>query len=254
MHIEVTGKGEPLVLIHGWGMHGGVWNEVAQGLASDFCVHSVDLPGFGASAPLPDTNIDTLAQALAAHFSTNVHVCGWSLGGQVALRWAARDAVKVRRLILVASTPCFTERADWPYGMPQALLEKFAIELEQNHATTLRRFIALQLRGSERERELLAQLREMLFSRGEPDASALKAGLDILRDVDLRDELCGIAQPALLVAGERDKLTPPEASYHLARALPVARMVEVKGAAHAPFLSHPELFVEHVKRFLHERI
>jgi pimeloyl-[acyl-carrier protein] methyl ester esterase len=131
-------------------------------------------------------------------------------------------------------------------------LEKFAAELEQNHAVTLRRFIALQLRGSENERELLALLRERLFSRGEPAMGALRAGLNILRDADMRGELQDIKQQTLAIAGERDKLTSPGASHYLAQVMPAARVVEIEGAAHAPFLSHPEIFVEQVKSFLHE--
>jgi pimeloyl-[acyl-carrier protein] methyl ester esterase len=116
----------------------------------------------------------------------------------------------------------------------------------------LRRFIALQLRGSEDERELLAQLRERLFSRGEPDLGALRAGLDILRDADLRAELPAIGQPTLVIAGERDKLTPPEASSWLVQAMPAACLATIAGAAHAPFLSHPDQFVAQLKSFLHE--
>lgn len=252
LHVETSGSGAPLVLLHGWGMHGGVWADVAQKLAEDFQVHSVDLPGNGASAALPETNLDALVQVLSARFGEPLSVCGWSLGGQVALHWAAREPDKVRRLILVASTPCFAEREDWAFGMESAVLEKFAAELEVNHAATLRRFISLQLRGSENERELLMLLRERLFNRGEPDMRALRGGLDILRDADQRAELQCIRQPTLVVAGERDKLTVPAASRYMAQAMPTARMVEVAGAAHAPFLSHAEIFVEHVKRFLHE--
>ncbi|MDO8988713.1 MAG: pimeloyl-ACP methyl ester esterase BioH [Sideroxyarcus sp.] len=252
LHVESIGSGEPLLLIHGWGMHGGVWTDVAAKLATAFRVHTLDLPGNGASAPLPETNLDTLVHSLSEQFGEPLTVCGWSLGGQLALHWAAREPEKVRRLILVASTPCFAAREDWFFGMDGAVLEKFAAELEQNHAATLRRFIALQLRGSENERELLSSLRERLFSRGEPDMAALRGGLDILRDADLRGELAGIEQPTLVIAGERDKLTLPQASHYLAQALKSARAVEVKGAAHAPFLSHPEIFVEHVKSFLHE--
>ena len=110
--------------------------------------------------------------------------------------------------------------------MEGEVLEQFAADLEQNHAATLRRFIALQLRGSENERELLARLRERLFNRGEPDMDALRAGLDILRDADLREEVPDIRQPTLVIAGERDKLTPPEASAWLAQTLPRARAVD----------------------------
>lgn len=252
LHIESTGSGAPILLIHGWGMHSGVWEEVAQRLAADFRVHSADLPGYGYSKAEKITTLDAIIDELSAGFDEPLAVCGWSLGGQIALRWAAREPGKVRRLILVASTPCFAQRADWACAMASDVLRQFAGDLVQDHAATLRRFIALQLRGSENERALLARLRERLFNRGEPDMAALRAGLDILRDADLRAELPHIRQPAMIVSGERDKLTPPEASRHMARTMPLARLVEVAGAAHVPFLSHPEIFIEQMKSFLHE--
>jgi pimeloyl-[acyl-carrier protein] methyl ester esterase len=252
LHIESVGSGAPLLLIHGWGMHGGVWEEVAQKLAADFRVHSVDLPGYGYSKAGEIATLDEIVDELSASFDEPLAVCGWSLGGQIALHWAVREPDKVRRLILVASTPCFTGRADWSCGMESEVLAQFAGDLEQNHAATLRRFISLQLRGSENERELLARLRERLFSRGEPDMAALRAGLDILREADLRGKLQHIRQPVMIISGERDKLTPPAASDYMARAMPSARSMEVEGAAHAPFLSHPEIFVEQIKSFLHE--
>jgi len=233
-------------------MHGGVWSDVAQRLSADFSVHSVDLPGFGASAPLAKTDLDSLMQSLSEHFHDPVNVCGWSLGGQVAMHWAVREPTNVNKLVVVACTPCFTERTNWLFGLPGEVLQKFAAELEQNHAATLRRFISLQLRGSENERELLSKLREQLFSRGEPDMSALRGGLEILRDADQRPEVASIEQQTLVIAGQRDKLTPPEASHYLAQAIPNARLVEIEGAAHTPFLSHPDIFIEHVKSFLNE--
>ncbi len=252
LHVEVSGQGRPLVILHGWGMHGGVWHEAVASLARDFEVHVVDLPGHGASRLSAEFTLDAVVDELSSRFSGQVDVLGWSLGGILAQHWAARAPAQVRRLVLVASTPCFAARPDWDCGMPQETLAQFAAELENNHAATLRRFIALQLRGSENERELLMMLRERLFSRGEPDMAALRGGLEILRDADLRAVLPRISQPTLAIAGERDKLTPPAASHHLAQAMPSARVVEVAGAAHAPFLSHPAIFVDLVKSFLHE--
>ena len=255
LHVESAGSGAPVVMLHGWGMHSGIWDDVVPQLAQRFRVHSVDLPGHGWSAlhPLPFT-LDAVAAALAAQFDETVSVCGWSLGGQIALHWAAREPQKIKRLVLVASTPCFVERDDWLFGLAHGILRQFAAELEKNHAATLRRFLALQVRGSEGERELLASLRARLFSRGEPHLDALRGGLEILRHADLRAALPVIRQPVLVMAGERDKLTPPEASSYMAQALPNARMEEIAGAAHAPFLSHPQIFVEHITSFLHERI
>lgn len=254
LHVERLGRGEPLVMLHGWGMHGGIWRDTVAELAREFEVHSVDLPGHGKSHPTGEGGftLNSIAAALSRRFTEPVMVCGWSLGGIIAQHWAAREPQRVRKLVLVASTPCFTARADWPSAMPRETLEQFAAALETDLGGTLRRFLALQVRGSERERELLAVLRERLSSRGEPDRAALASGLDILRDADLRQTLSRLAQPVLAIAGERDKLTPPQASHYVAQAVPDARAVEIEGAAHAPFLSHPAIFLEHLGRFLHE--
>ena len=209
--------------------------------------------GNGGAEVLPFP-LDSVIDELSTKFGDPLTVCGWSLGGIIAQRWAMREPEKIQRLVLVASTPCFSNRPDWDCGMPQQTLDQFAAELEKNFAATLRRFLALQVRGSEHERELLQQLREQLFSRGEPDVDALRGGLAILHDADLRAALPEIKQPTLLIAGERDKLTPPEASQYMAQQLPHARMVEIEGAAHAPFLSHPQVVIEHMKSFLHEQI
>lgn len=262
LHVDSYGSGAPLLLIHGWGMHGGMWGVVAEQLAEHFRVLVVDLPGHGWSgkgeerrengSPLP-FSLEAIVDQLSAQFDEPLNVCGWSLGGQVALRWAMREPEKIKRLILVTSTPRFAERDDWLFGMARETLRQFAAELEKNHTATLRRFLALQVRGSEDERELLAGLRERLFSRGEAHPDALRDGLEILRDADLRSALPGIRQPTLVIAGERDKLTPPEASYYLAQTLPNARLVEIEGAAHAPFLSHPDEFVIQLRRFMENK-
>ncbi len=261
-------SGAPLLLIHGWGMHGGMWGDVAERLAQHFPVLAVDLPGHGYSVdnrgkrqeasrkvedPVFPSGLEAIVDELSAQFSEPLTVCGWSMGGQIAMRWAMRNPQQVERLVLVSSTPCFAERDDWQLAMPQDTLLQFAADMEKNHAATLRRFLGLQVRGSENERELLATMRASLSSRGEPDPDALRGGLEILRDLDLRDALPELKQPALVIAGERDRLTPPQASHYLAQAMPNARVVEIKGAAHAPFLSHSGEFVKHVLDFMDEK-
>lgn len=262
------GSGAPLLLIHGWGMHGGIWGEVAERLAQHFPVLAVDLPGHGYSVdnrgkrqdtsrkvagPVFPYGLEAIVDELSAQFSEPLTVCGWSMGGQIAMRWAMRNPQQVERLVLVSSTPCFAERDDWQFAMPQDTLLQFAADMEKNHAATLRRFLGLQVRGSENERELLATMRASLSSRGEPDPDALRGGLEILRDLDLRDALPELKQPALVIAGERDRLTPPQVSHYLAQTMPNARVVEIKGAAHAPFLSHSGEFVKHVLDFMEEK-
>ena len=250
MHIEITGKGEPILLIHGWGMHSGMWSQVAEQLALTHRVHLVDLPGHGGSTACKPYSLDTLVQQFSTHFNEPLTVVGWSLGGQVALRWAQQHPAQVKKLILVATTPSFVQQDGWSCAMAADTLQEFAASLLQNHALTLKRFLALQLRGSENERELLLDLRTRLFARGEPDVEALKGGLEILRDTDLRAELVNIMQPTLLIAGERDMLTPQAASEYMAHTMPNTQLEVIGGASHAPFLSHREQFVTAVQKFL----
>jgi pimeloyl-[acyl-carrier protein] methyl ester esterase len=250
LHGKSYGSGKPLIMLHGWGMHGGIWGSVVPQLAQNFRVHCVDLPGYGASLGLVQYDLDGVVQSLSSQFAEPVTVCGWSLGGQVALRWAQLHPEQVEKLVLVASTPCFVQRADWRCAMAADVLQEFSNAMTQDYQATLKRFLGLQLRGSENERDLLLRLREQLFSRGEPDGAALRGGLEILRDTDLRMQLGQIGQETLLIAGMRDTLTPPAASEYMAQALPNAHLKTVAGAAHAPFLSHPEIFVEHVVEFM----
>jgi len=252
LHLESQGSGAPLLLIHGWGMHSGMWGQVAAQLATSYRVHSVDLPGHGASASCTPFDLDTLVQQLSGQFDEPLSLCGWSLGGQVALRWAQLHPAQVEKLVLVATTPCFVQQQDWSCAMAADTLQDFAASLLQNHAQTLRRFLALQLRGSENERELLLDLRARLFAKGEPDVAALQGGLDILRDTDMRNQLTQIAHSTLVIAGERDTLTPWSASDYMAQALPNARLEVMQGAAHAPFLSHPQIFMQQLTSFLDE--
>jgi len=313
LHVDdYGGSGAPVLFLHGWGMHGGMWGGALAELAKQTRVLAVDLPGHGFSvklaqrrtvplalwergdggegagmasfiirgghismpvsaasgkwqaangnpalthpSPLTTHYLDALVDQLATQFSgpEPLTVCGWSLGGQLALRWAMRYPQQVQRLVLVSATPCFVRQADWPCAMAAATLAAFSEALQQHYLQTLRRFLSLQLRGSEQERELLAALRGNLLSRGEPDLSALQAGLAILRDCDLRATLPDIRQPTLVIAGVRDTLTPLPAAQFLAASMPNARLAAIEGAAHAPFLSHPETFVKLLADFLHE--
>lgn len=241
---------EDLVLLHGWGMHGGIWAGVAERLAEHFTVHAVDLPGYGEEAAVSPYGLEQLAASLARRFPGPVRVCGWSLGGMVAQRWAVDFPEQVKRLVLVASTPRFVSGGDWEHGVEPPLLEAFAAGLEGDYEGTLKRFLSLQAKGDEDVREVTRALRTSLFERGRPEAAALRGGLGILRDGDLRRDAGRIACPTLLVHGDRDTLTPLPAARWLEQALPDARLATIHGAAHAPFISHRDEFVRAVKEFL----
>jgi pimeloyl-[acyl-carrier protein] methyl ester esterase len=232
------------VLLHGWGLHGGVWRDTALALAADHRAISVDLPGHGHSAPVPGAcTLDEIADAVAAILPPHCRLIGWSLGGMVAMHLAARFPDRVGRLILVATTPRFVTGPAWDHAIAPEVLEGFAARLRADPAGTVRQFLALQVLGSEDERRTLLRLRALLAAAPPPHAAALEAGLAILRHTSLLPLLDSITQPVTLIHGRRDTLIPWTAARALQERLPQARLHILPGAAHAPFLSHADEFL-----------
>lgn len=253
VHVESMGAGPPLVLLHGFALHGGLFAPLVPALARRHRVHVVDLPGHGHSDPIAAFTLeavtDAVADAVAAHaaHAARVAIVGWSFGGQVALEWARRRPASVDRLVLVCTTPCFVTRPDWHCAMTPQTLARFGDELGAAYTLTLQRFLTLQVHGSEAGRATLAQLRARLFERGAPTRATLNALLALLVETDLRERVPQVDAPALVVSGGRDTLAPAAAGRWLAAALPHARYCAIEGAGHAPFLSHPQIFEAAVK-------
>jgi pimeloyl-[acyl-carrier protein] methyl ester esterase len=228
-----------MVLLHGWGTHPVIWEPLLEAFPG---ARALPLPGYGTSAPA--FTLDAMAAMLAAQMDAGSQLVGWSLGALMAARIALDFPEKVAGLALIAATPCFVNRKDWPHGIAAEVFEQFAASLAQDYAGTIRRFLSLQAQGSSDMREVLAQLRRKLLDQPRPSAGVLEAGLDILKGADLRQDMVQLAIPVALIHGSGDKLAPLSAAYWLAGALPSARLHEIAGAGHAPFLSHPRQVAE----------
>jgi hypothetical protein len=134
--------------------------------------------------------------------------------------------------------------------MQPAVITKLATQLRQDYRQTVSDFLELQVRGSIEGTGVLDQLRHALFVHGQAQPGALEAGLNTLATSDLRPTLSHVRTPTLVIGGQNDRITAPAASRALAQALPDARYVEMRRAAHAPFLSHRSEFAALVDRFL----
>lgn len=240
-----------LVLLHGWGANREVWRELRRLLAQRFRIHTPEVPYGEDAAPHETDRISAIAERLAARAPRRCAVCGWSLGGAIALAWAARAPHQVTHLVLIATTPCFVQRADWPHGLQPWSVRDFAHRVAREPAAVLTRFIALQARGDARSARVARHLKRSLAGRSHPtDTAALECGLSLLLAVDLRGDLQRIEQPAFVLHGARDAVVPLAAGQYLAQHLPRARLVVVEDAAHVPFVSQPEASAGALARFL----
>lgn len=247
---EVVGRGPSLALLHGWGLNGAVWNGLRDTLAERFTLHIVDLPGHGHSKGAATATITTMADAVAAAIPKHSHVLGWSLGGLIALDLARRHAERIDKLILVATTPSFLQRDNWPHAVSPAVLADFGSGLSNDYAATIRRFLALQVLNTPNMRDTITGLHKAITSRGNADLVALDAALEILRATDLREQVEQISQPTLVLQGDHDALTPEPAARWMADHLPNSRYMMMAHAAHAPFLSHRDAFLRELDSFL----
>jgi pimeloyl-[acyl-carrier protein] methyl ester esterase len=253
LHREQAGNGPDVVLIHGWGLDGGIWGDVAARLGRTLRVTAVDLPGHGKSDPM-SFNLDALSQSLLDACPPQAAWVGWSLGALAVLDACRRAPERIACAVLVGATPRFVVADDWPHAVPQHVWASFGYDLANDLDGTMSRFLALQFGSTAAERAQLRALRAQLYKRGRPDMAALTDGLAILAQTDMRAGVADIDRPTLVVHGARDRLTPPAAGEFLARQIPRARYHAIPDAGHAPFISHLEPFMSVVEPFLHDEL
>lgn len=216
---RVVGQGSPLVLIHGFGVSGQIWQAVLPYLARRHQVFVVDLPGYGRSTFTSPWRLREMAPLLITWLRglkfSSVALMGQSMGGAIALHLSVLAPEMVERLVLVSSA-----------GMPLSA-----------------RFTELFWRS----------LRSML----QPGNGGYPAGLirDVLRprpvlfwqstqemlQSDFRAEIVQVKAPALIIWGEQDLLLPLALGQALHAALPHASFVTLPNCGHRPMLACPEL-------------
>lgn len=252
LYVESVGNpdGEPLVLLHGWGMHSGVWHSLLPLLEKQFNVLLIDLPGLGRSAaclPQPYT-MAAVCEQIGQVIPDRSVVFGWSLGGTVAVALAQRFPQQVSRVITLASNPCFVQRPDWPCAMPESVYQPFESALVDNAGKTLQRFNMLQTQGGSAARSDLKQLKG-LMAEVAPSDQSLQDSLALLRH-DYRGLYAEAAVPCLHLLCEADTVVPLGLQPMLAALQPAAQIAVLNGQSHIPLLSSPQVVAKPVLEWL----
>ncbi len=254
LHIETVGHGEPLVLLHGWGLHGGLFSPLYAPLLNHFKIYNIDLPGHGHSPACAPYDLPTLIKTLndaTAHINEPFTVLGWSFGGMLTQAWALAHPERFKRVILFCTKPKFVKSEDWPLGTPPAVLQSFVTDFAAQPEETMLRFLTLNVVGTEGAREILTRVRALALGRAPVQNIALTQGLEILRAFDVRDRLAEIKAPTLVVTGGLDRLTHPAIGQWYGEHLPAAQLCHLPRAAHAPQLSHTREVAQALRQFAH---
>ena len=180
------GRGEPLLMIHGWGVNSEIWVSLVDELKLFASVYLIDLPGMGGSSSISPYTLDNIAKEIKANVPIKkCNILGWSLGGQVAMSLAIRMPEFVEKLILMSTTPCFVEKKDWPYGVNKQFFLNFELEAKQNLNNTLLKFFLIQTRDINDSKNVMRFLKNTFIEIRDDNKSGMQSALNVLKKLTL---------------------------------------------------------------------
>jgi pimeloyl-[acyl-carrier protein] methyl ester esterase len=229
-------------------MNSAIWRSCLQYLPDWINPLCVDLPGYGRAIDVEATSLDEYVDYVAEQINRPALLTGWSLGGLVSLRLAQRQPQKAAGLVQVATNPKFVQQGSWLTAIDADVFEQFAASLEKNAARTIQRFLALQVRGTDTSMQTVRELQRSIEACGLPHPGVLHDGLRILSTTDLITAASELRCPVTWLLGDRDALVPVALVEALKKLIPAAEIEVIRGAGHAPFISHPEIFADAVAR------
>ena len=248
IRVHRSGRGPVLVLLHCLGVDHRLWDAAAAALEETHTILRYDFPGHHETAvPAGAFSIEDLSAQLRAVLDAEgierASVGGISLGGLVAQHFAATQSERTERVVLMDTTPRYTEasRANWGLRAATAREKGVAAMLDSLLPIWFTAdFVAGNPPPVQYVRDCFAKV------SGEGYAKACEA----LAAADLRHLLPDIAAPTLVVCGSEDVPDFQMAAHSFVRIIPDARLAWLTPARHAAPLQQPEQFIKALRDFL----
>lgn len=253
LFVEQSGKGTPLVLVHGWPLDRRVFGPQLRHLSQHFNVVTFDRRGFGRSEAPADLSqeLDDMDRILESLSLGRVHLLGMSQGGRIALRYAVTRPVRLRSLILQGAVVDGFEIAD-------ADLERIPIEDFAQLART-GRIDELQQRWMDHPimaigarypsaRKLLHEIISTYTGADLVDFSASHYAFPL----SVADELPRLTAPTLLLTGAHETTARRTHAQRLLKLVPDSREIIFEQSGHMCNLTEPELYNRCVEEFCKE--
>jgi pimeloyl-[acyl-carrier protein] methyl ester esterase len=214
-----------LVLLHGWGATGAVWQRQMEYFQGRLTVLAPTIPVW---------EVGWFSDYLRGLPLEACLVAGWSLGGMLLLRaLSGLKGVRPRGLALIGVPAVFTRRPDHPWGQPPAVVRAMRRALTEDRQGVLEGFADRCLAPG--EAAFVTEARAA-FAAG-AFAKRLAAGLDYLLQTDLRPLLPNGPEGAIIIQGQEDRIVPPAQGQDLGERLSGARLHLLPGTGHLPFLT-----------------
>lgn len=245
IHVNAQGEnGQALVFLHYWGGSSRTWKHVQSVLSPTFRTFALDHRGWGESdAPAEGYGLTELADdamgVIAALGLSSYVLVGHSMGGKVAQLIASRRPSELAGLILIAPAP----------PSPMALPE--AARTAMTHAYDSRASVEATLDQVLTARPISREDREQVISDSLRAAAAAKQAWPMASSQqDISKQVEHIEVPTLVVAGELDRVDPPEIlRQSLLAHLPHAVMEVLPGTGHLAMLEAPDAVAAAIENF-----
>lgn len=254
LHVLDQGRGQPLLLVHGFPLDHTMWREQVSELSKTFRVIAPDLRGFGRSSPVAgDDAIVTMAHfaddlaAILSEMSISepVTLCGLSMGGYVAFQFAARHADKLGRLIL-----CDTKAATDSKEAAENRRKLAAKVLSEGSQAAAEAMVSklFSKRALESQASYVEETRQVILRTQPRTIAAALRGMAAREDFTAKLETIDV--PALVLCGAEDVITPPAEMRSIAAAIAGAEYCEIPAAGHMSPLEDPVAVNQAIRKFL----
>ena len=255
---QTFGTGErDLVLIPGFISHADFpwehppYRRFMERLGSIARVTVYDKRGNGLSDPVDptggfDQHLDDLDTIIAAVGARQPVLFGWSEGAAVAVLYASHHPQQVQSLVLYGAFPRMIADEQYPHGVTREVFDAGLDLIRENWGTG----ISLTILGPE---QFANEEFRQWWGRYERTASSpgvAMASLRIDAQLDLRDILPAIHVPTLLIHRVDDPIIRVQGSRLMAERMPDARLVELPGSLHWPWMGDSDAVVEEIEEFL----
>jgi len=260
VHIAYTVVGDgPIDLVYAPGIWSNLdvmwddprWARFLDRLASFSRLIVFDMRGVGLSdrgprPPYLESQMDDMTAVMDAAGSRSAVIFGGARGGAMSMLFAATHPERTKALILYAGVAKTVRSADHPYGktaeQQQVFFERFVAEMGTGRN--------LDLQGPSGLDDPSFRRWWARFERLVATPSAFQELAGILTDLDVRAVLPAIQAPTLLLHRVGDRIFPVDQSRYLAATIPDARLVELAGDDHIPFLGDRDAIVDEIQEFV----